>query len=134
MIYIFLHILSYDIWFYFTHRFMHKYFYNQVHKKHHSVFYKNLKYSDAYNSEYSEDIIKSFGVMIPFIFIKLNIIQFFVALIFINLRGILRHNYSSSFLIGTHHLLHHKYPEFNYGEYWIDFMFGTLLPNKYKLE
>jgi len=30
-----------------------------------------------------------------------------------------------TWLIGNHHLLHHKYPPYNFGEYWIDKMFKT---------
>ncbi len=29
------------------------------------------------------------------------------------------------------YLLHHKHPKYNFGEYWIDSIFGTLyVPNK----
>ena len=38
------------------------------------------------------------------------------------------------FLIGNHHLLHHKYPNYNYGEYWIDSLCRTkyINNNEYK--
>jgi sterol desaturase/sphingolipid hydroxylase (fatty acid hydroxylase superfamily) len=42
----------------------------------------------------------------------------------------MRHDDRFSWLIGNHHILHHKYPKYNFGEYWIDKMFGTLYPNK----
>jgi sterol desaturase/sphingolipid hydroxylase (fatty acid hydroxylase superfamily) len=44
----------------------------------------------------------------------------------------LRHesNKYAVYIIGNHHLLHHKYPNYNYGEYWIDYICGTLYPNQ----
>jgi sterol desaturase/sphingolipid hydroxylase (fatty acid hydroxylase superfamily) len=32
--------------------------------------------------------------------------------------------------MGNHHILHHKYIGYNYGEYWIDTVMGTVYPNK----
>ena len=58
-----------------------------------------------------------------------------VALILINLRGMARHDDRSTWLIGNHHLLHHVHPNANYGEYWLDWLFGTILTeSKYKEE
>jgi sterol desaturase/sphingolipid hydroxylase (fatty acid hydroxylase superfamily) len=40
----------------------------------------------------------------------------------------MRHDDRFTWLIGNHHLLHHKYPQYNYGEYWLDWLGGTLYP------
>jgi sterol desaturase/sphingolipid hydroxylase (fatty acid hydroxylase superfamily) len=34
-----------------------------------------------------------------------------------------------SFIVGNHHLLHHKQPKCNFSEYYIDYLFGTLHEN-----
>jgi sterol desaturase/sphingolipid hydroxylase (fatty acid hydroxylase superfamily) len=30
--------------------------------------------------------------------------------------------------IGNHHLLHHQFPAWNFGEYWLDWLCGTVCP------
>ena len=35
------------------------------------------------------------------------------------------HDKRCVFLVGDHHLIHHKYLKYNYGEYWLDYIFGT---------
>jgi sterol desaturase/sphingolipid hydroxylase (fatty acid hydroxylase superfamily) len=42
----------------------------------------------------------------------------------------MRHDNRFSWITGNHHLLHHKYINYNFGEYWIDRLFGTAYPNK----
>jgi sterol desaturase/sphingolipid hydroxylase (fatty acid hydroxylase superfamily) len=37
----------------------------------------------------------------------------------------MRHDDRCSFIIGNHHLIHHQYPNYNYGEYWIDYLCKT---------
>ena len=37
-------------------------------------------------------------------------------------------------LYSIHHLLHHKHPSYNYGEYWIDLLCGTTYPNDEEYE
>jgi sterol desaturase/sphingolipid hydroxylase (fatty acid hydroxylase superfamily) len=44
----------------------------------------------------------------------------------------MRHDDRLIWLIGNHHLLHHKYPLYNFGEYWLDSLMGTEYPNKYE--
>ena len=55
--------------------------------------------------------------------------NFVYSIIILNIRGMLRHDYRFIWLVGNHHLLHHKYPQYNYGEYWLDYLFGTNLNN-----
>ena len=52
------------------------------------------------------------------------------SLYFCSIRGFMRHDNRCIWLIGNHHILHHKYPNYNYGEYWIDSICGTLCPYK----
>ena len=46
----------------------------------------------------------------------------------------LRHDKRFIWLIGNHHILHHKYPRYNFGEYWLDKLFRTNYPNKNEYE
>jgi hypothetical protein len=51
-----------------------------------------------------------------------------VAVAFVGARGAMRHDHRFTPWIGNHHILHHKYPRFNFGEFWIDACFGTQCP------
>ena len=51
-----------------------------------------------------------------------------LVLAFLNIRGMMRHDPRWSWLIGNHHILHHKYSEYNFGEYWMDTLCGTRYP------
>jgi sterol desaturase/sphingolipid hydroxylase (fatty acid hydroxylase superfamily) len=42
----------------------------------------------------------------------------------------MRHDERCIWLIGNHHILHHKYPQYNYGEYWLDKLFKTNYPKE----
>jgi sterol desaturase/sphingolipid hydroxylase (fatty acid hydroxylase superfamily) len=59
-----------------------------------------------------------------------DITDIIAILIFLNVRGMMRHDDRMIFLIGNHHYLHHLYPNYNFGEYWIDSLCGTLYPKK----
>ena len=52
------------------------------------------------------------------------------AAVYMNIRGLLRHDDRGNFAFGNHHMLHHKYIQYNYGEYWIDYLCGTLYPGE----
>lgn len=121
-------IFCYDIWFYFSHILLHLGFYN-IHKIHHSIDHKKIIYKDTYTSHYLESPFQSLGFLIPLIFIGPRL-EILAALLFVNVRGMLRHDHRFFWLIGNHHVLHHKHPRYNYGEYWIDRLLGTDYPNK----
>jgi sterol desaturase/sphingolipid hydroxylase (fatty acid hydroxylase superfamily) len=53
-------------------------------------------------------------------------VQLICAILFINLRGVLSHDNRFDVIVGRHHLVHHKYFKCNFGEYWLDYIFGTL--------
>ena len=67
------------------------------------------------------------GMFVPFLALNYTMYDVFLVLLILNVRGMMRHDERFVFLIGNHHLLHHKYPNYNYGEYWIDWLCGTLL-------
>ena len=125
-----LYLLTYDIWFYVSHIFLHKNkLVKHIHKIHHSQYYKTMIYTDTYIAHYLETPIQSLGIFIPIFFIVFNLKNFVYSIIILNIRGMLRHDYRFIWLVGNHHLLHHKYPQYNYGEYWLDYLFGTNLNN-----
>ena len=115
----FLHIFYYDIWFYISHILLHKYFY-YIHRQHHY----NLKptFFDIYTAHWLESPIQMIGIFVPFLLGYIDYTPLICASIYMNIRGILRHDNRGNFAFGNHHMLH--------GEYWIDYLFGTLYPNK----
>jgi sterol desaturase/sphingolipid hydroxylase (fatty acid hydroxylase superfamily) len=88
------------------------------------------KFLDTYHSDTFENIFQGIGVFFPFLFYSYTLTNLLTVLIFLNIRGLVRHDERGAFLIGNHHLLHHKYPNYNFGEYWIDTLCGTRYPNK----
>ena len=100
-----------------------------------------MTFTDAYVGHRSEGVFQGLGIFLPFALFKYDlydsttIASAGAALILINLRGMARHDDRSTWLIGNHHLLHHVHPNANYGEYWLDWLFGTMLiESKYKEE
>ena len=128
MIDIIFYILFYDILFYITHVYLHKKEYYYIHKLHHEIEYKKLSYIDTIKGDTLENIIQPLGILIPLIFFNFNIINFIYAILFIQIRGLMRHDHNYVWLIGNHHLLHHKNMNYNYGEYWIDYLCETRYP------
>jgi sterol desaturase/sphingolipid hydroxylase (fatty acid hydroxylase superfamily) len=123
----FLHIFYYDIWFYISHILLHKYFY-YIHKQHH--YNLTPTFFDIYTAHWLESPIQMIGIFVPFLLGYIDYIPLICAAIYMNIRGILRHDNRGNFAFGNHHMLHHRYIQYNYGEYWIDYLFGTLYPNK----
>ena len=118
-------IFGYDIWFYISHIIMHKHLYS-IHSDHHKII--NPVFSDAYTGHWIEGPFQGLGVFLPYFFIHFKTVQFATAIVLINIRGMMRHDSRSNPFIGNHHLLHHKHPTYNYGEYWIDLLCGTTYP------
>lgn len=131
MLHTILFIVSYDVWFFISHIFLHHPFlYEWIHKIHHNRPYKYLTYLDTNHGHILETSIQSLGLVLPFLLFRVHIYSFFVACMILGTRGCMRHDHRCSWLIGNHHLLHHKYPSYNFGEYWLDQFFGTCYPNK----
>ena len=127
-----LNILCYDIWFYISHILLHHPRIYFIHKIHHSTHYKSLTYLNTNHSHIIENFIQPLGFFIPCLFFNFSNfwISFFSSAIIIIVRGYMRHDHRWSWLIGNHHLLHHKNGNYNFGEYWIDWLFGTNYPYK----
>lgn len=119
-------ILSYDIWFYISHIILHTNKFYYIHKYHHSIKYDDINYTDTYKSDNIEIVLQGISVLFPYIYINFDIYSFLFAITFINIRGLMRHDKRFVWLVGDHHLLHHKYHNYNYGEPWIDYLCSTL--------
>jgi sterol desaturase/sphingolipid hydroxylase (fatty acid hydroxylase superfamily) len=124
-------VVSYDVWFYFSHLILHKKgVYKTIHYIHHSSDPKTLTYRDTHLAHSLESPFQCVGILIPVLFMKFHLPAFLFSLFIITLRGMLRHDTNSIWLIGNHHILHHKYQRYNFGEYWLDYLFGTTYPNQ----
>ena len=121
-----LYILYYDFCYYFLHRLLHTRALYPIHKNHHKY---NTKYYDYYTGHLVEIPFTSLGLGVAIYLYNLYIYQFLLCVAFINIRGMLQHDKRFVFLVGEHHLLHHKYITYNYGEYWVDYLFGTFYIN-----
>jgi sterol desaturase/sphingolipid hydroxylase (fatty acid hydroxylase superfamily) len=130
MLEIFLHIIFYDLWFYATHVILHHPKLYFIHKIHHRKNYRLLYYLDANDGHVLEHVIQPLGIFIPCLIQGFSTSALVISFIIVGLRGFMRHDDRFSWLIGNHHLLHHKCQKYNFGEYWIDGIFGTIYPNK----
>jgi sterol desaturase/sphingolipid hydroxylase (fatty acid hydroxylase superfamily) len=121
-----LYLLYYDFCYYFLHRLLHTRMFYPIHKIHHK--YKP-SYYDFYSVHILETPITSIGLYIAIYLYNLYIYQLLLCILFIIIRGMMIHDKRFIFLVGDHHLIHHKYVKYNYGEYWIDYLFGTIYTN-----
>jgi Delta7-sterol 5-desaturase len=120
-------VLCYDIWFYISHVILHTRAVYPFHAEHH---YKEVpQFLDTYVGHLLETPFQSIGFFVPLIYWPLDLPSIALVLCVLNARGLLRHDERGVWLIGNHHLLHHKYPKYNFGEYWIDWLCGTTYPN-----
>ena len=129
MLNIALAILSYDIWFYISHVILHRKDLYVFHKQHHRKG-ENINYLDAADGHLVEHIVQGSGAFFLYPVYTYTFTDTFILLAFLNIRGMMRHDKRFIFLIGNHHILHHKNQNYNFGEYWIDSICGTLYPNK----
>jgi len=129
MINILSNIILYDLLYYYIHIILHNQQIYFIHKIHHNTLYNKLTYKSANNANHVEHIIQYVGILIPTIAFKFTMSELFVCFLFIYIRSLLKHEQKFSYIIGNHHILHHKYPKYNFGEYWLDNIFGTCYPN-----
>jgi sterol desaturase/sphingolipid hydroxylase (fatty acid hydroxylase superfamily) len=122
------HVLCYDVWFYAIHVVLHNKHFYVIHKIHHEKPYDQLVYTDTNVGHYIENFVEPLGIFIPFFVIDCSLMAFLCAVIGTHIRGQMRHDNRCSWLVGNHHILHHKYRRYNYGEYWIDTLCGTVYP------
>ena len=123
-----LYIVYYDFFYYFVHRLLHTRYFYPIHKIHHKQI--QPEYYDFYNIHILELSISNIGLFFAIYLHRLYMYQLLCAVIFINMRGMMEHDNRFAVLVGNHHLLHHQYFTCNYGEYWLDYIFGTLRTHK----
>ena len=138
-------VISYDIWFYISHIILHYEFMYVHHKLHHSKLVPSAR--DTYLASSVETIFQGVGILYPSFYLQITkqitnqtslsyIIKvesydyLLLALFIVNIRGMMAHDPRFVFLIGNHHLLHHKYNNCNYGQFYLDYMLGTCHPKK----
>jgi sterol desaturase/sphingolipid hydroxylase (fatty acid hydroxylase superfamily) len=121
------YIISYDIWFYLSHIILHNKTFYVFHKQHHVHIHPI--WLDTLEGSTFESVFQIFGLFLPLLYYQTIGVHFLTAASLIGIRALMRHDPRCSFLIGNHHLLHHKYPSYNFGQYWIDAVCGTLYPN-----
>ena len=119
-----LYVVYYDFFYYFMHRLLHTSLLYPIHKMHHRTF--EPEYHDFYNVHILEVPLTSVGLFLAIYLYKLYIYQLMCAIIFINVRGAMSHDKKFISLVGDHHLQHHRFFKCNYGEYWMDYIVGTL--------
>ena len=124
MIQILLTVISYDVWFYISHVLLHTSMLYPFHAEHHSK--EEPMFLDAYRGHMFESGFQSLGMVVPCLLYTYTPTEIGVILVILNVRGMMRHDRRCAFLIGDHHLIHHKYPNCNYSEYWVDLLCGTL--------
>lgn len=121
--FILLSVMSYDIWFYSLHRMFHHKNLYLYHKKHHIKTYPTWK--DTFYADKLENTIMGLGSLLPALLLNNNYLETVIASTICLVRGVLHHDQRFIFLVGNHHLIHHKRLNCNYGEKWIDLLFGT---------
>ncbi len=128
-VYCLVSVFCYDVWFYVSHVFLHHpKVYSAIHWIHHK---KKVPYFyDTYEGHWSEGPLQSLGTFLPCLFLSYTWLELAAVIAVLNLRGMMRHDPRCVWLIGNHHLLHHAHPQYNYGEYWLDWLFGTLYPHR----
>ena len=126
------HIICYDIWFYISHILLHiPYVYQRVHKIHHETPYEKMTYKDTNRGHWIETLVQPIGFLLPFLSHSNRLwMPCLYAAIIIGSRGLMRHDHRFTIVVGSHHLMHHRYPQYNYGEYWLDWLCGTCYCNR----
>lgn len=130
MKYTLIYILYHDFFYYFMHRLFHTKYLYPIHKIHHSDYKPH--YSKFLQVHYLEYPLSSVGLYIALYLYGIYKYQLIATLCFISVRGLMEHDERFIYIIGNHHLEHHRYLYCNYGEYWIDYVFDTLYKKKNK--
>ena len=121
-------VFSYDVWFYISHLILHTPTFYKYHHEHHLA--EEPIFIDTYKAHVVETLFQGVGMFFPLAIYKYTIVDLLLVLTYLNIRGMMRHDRRFAFLVGEHHLLHHKYHTVNYGEFWIDSLFGTIYRKK----
>lgn len=132
MIHILVSVFCYDVWFYLSHLLLHTRRLWPIHREHHTKV--EPEWQDTYVGHWSESVLQGLGMLVPMGFWSFTWTDIGIVLLFLNVRGMMRHDGRCNWLIGNHHLLHHKDPRYNFGEYWLDRLGGTLYPRREEAE
>lgn len=118
-------VVSYDVWFYVVHRLLHTpQLYAKYHSQHHQ--HKRPTYREAFVASTVENCVSGLGIFAPLIgHPTFSLPAFGVAYLYCFIRGVLRHDFRASWLVGDHHLVHHLHPHKNFSSYYVDVIFGT---------
>lgn len=120
-------VLSYDIWFYISHLILHNKHVYKYHKKHHA--HVNPTWLDTNDGSIFENGLQSLGLIFPLFLFPTAADEFSTVVALVGIRALMRHDERCTFLVGNHHLLHHKHQQYNFGEFWLDAICGTMYPN-----
>lgn len=123
MLNIVISIIAYDIWFYISHLLLHSKYLYKYHKEHHTKIVPT--FLDTYVAHPFESPFQGIGMFFPYAVINYTAYETIVILVLLNIRGTLQHDERGAFLVGNHHLIHHRYQNCNYGQYWIDALMST---------
>ena len=119
-------ILAYDIWFYISHVLLHSPLLYKYHKQHHV--HVHPSWPDTYDGDLVESGFQGIGMFFPYAIVTYTLTDTVIVLCFLNIRGALRHDKRGIPIVGDYHLIHHTNPSYNYGEPWLDRLFGTARP------
>jgi len=120
-------ILAYDIWFYISHVLLHSPLLYKYHRQHHIAIHPS--WPDAYHAHPVENAFQGIGMFFPYAFVTYTATDTLIILMFLNVRGGLRHDKRGIPIVGDYHLVHHMHPSYNYGEPWLDRLCGTARPS-----
>ena len=96
---ILLSILCYDIWFYVSHVLLHRaWTYRRIHWIHHQKIEPTAL--DTYEGHVLEGPLQSLGTVVPFFFMHYTWLDVVLVLIFLNARGMARHDARMVWLVG----------------------------------
>ena len=107
--------------YYTYHRIIHKYYYKEVHKKHHTNI--NVYPFDTFFLTELDDLASIFSIGMPIVFINISVYeQILILYMYITLSYL-----SHSELYWSHHSIHHKLLNYNYCILFpiFDIIFGT---------
>ncbi|NDC83700.1 hypothetical protein EB093_08595 [bacterium] len=124
-VFVLVQVACYDIWTYFLHRLLHLPSFYFLHRIHHVVKHDELEYTDAHREHWVESFAKPVGLLIPCFLGHASAASLGATAAIIYVRGMMQHDRRFIWCVGNHHLLHHRYPKYNFGEEWVDFLFGS---------
>lgn len=124
-VFVLVQVACYDVWTYFLHILLHHPAFYVFHKMHHQTKYDELNYLDAHEEHWVESAAKPVGLLIPCFFGQASMASLGVSAVFVYVRSLTQHDSRFVWLVGDHHLLHHKHPKYNFGEEWVDWVFRT---------